>query len=352
MQALLSARLFSAALLFYAMVRHHWFRRRILVIGTGKRALHIHRLMGEAAHKLSNELWFAPESIIGGSPGDVLHSLEGAAVSADVSTIDELVCEHLADEIVIAADKQDELSLECLLGLKASGIPITEYHSFIERETRRVDLSWMEVSWLLYSKGFRLALIDAVLKRSMDIAASAIFLFISLPALLLAIIAIRLEGPGPIFYRQKRITRNGRVFSLYKLRTMHVDAEQHGPKWADHNDPRVTRVGLRLRRWRIDEVPQLINVLSGDMSLVGPRPERPVFVEQLTREIPMYPLRHNMRAGVTGWAQINYPYGASVTDAKRKLEYDLYYIKNYCLSRDLKILLQTMRVLLWPEGVR
>ena len=173
-----------------------------------------------------------------------------------------------------------------------------------------------------------------------------------MPVLIGAITSIWIEGHGPIFIRQERITKNGRVFLLYKLRTMRSDAESKGPQWAAERDPRITRVGALLRRCRIDELPQLVNVLCGDMSLVGPRPERPVFVDQLSRSIELYPLRHTFKAGLTGWAQINYPYGASEDDARRKLEYDLYYIKNYNLLRELSIILQTLRVLLWPPGVR
>ncbi len=341
----------TSRVLFYAMVRHHWFRRRILVIGTGKRALHVNQLMAKAAHRLTSELSFAPESIIGGSAGEAWRSLRNPSLAKSMDSIDAFVCEYEADEIVVAADEEDELSLECLLRCKTNGIPITDYHAFLERETGRVDLTWLEMSWLIYSKGFRVRQIDAFFKRSMDVLCSAFMLLISFPVLALAIVAIKLEGRGPIFYRQQRVTKNDRVFWLYKLRTMHTEAERHGPKWAGQDDPRITAVGLRLRRYHIDEIPQLLNVLMGDMSLVGPRPERPHFVEQLRGEIPLYDLRHSMRAGVTGWAQINYRYGASVSDALRKQEYDIYYIKNYSVIRDIKILLQTMRVVLWPGSV-
>jgi lipopolysaccharide/colanic/teichoic acid biosynthesis glycosyltransferase len=165
-------------------------------------------------------------------------------------------------------------------------------------------------------------------------------------------IAVALDSPGPVIYRQQRVTQGGRVFWLYKLRTMRVDAEQNGPKWADQNDTRITKVGSFLRRTRLDEIPQLFNILKGDMSMVGPRPERPVFVDTLQKQLPLYYMRHTVRAGLTGWAQVNYPYGASFEDSRRKLEYDLYYIKNFSLIRDIGIILQTVRVVLWPDGVR
>jgi lipopolysaccharide/colanic/teichoic acid biosynthesis glycosyltransferase len=170
--------------------------------------------------------------------------------------------------------------------------------------------------------------------------------------LLVAMALVRLDSPGPVIYRQERVTRGGRIFWLYKLRSMRVDAEKNGAKWADKDDPRVTKVGSFLRRTRIDEIPQLINILKGDMSIVGPRPERPCFVEELSGQLHLYHLRHTVRAGLTGWAQINYHYGASFEDSQRKLEYDLFYIKNFSLLRDWAIMLQTLRVILWPDGVR
>ena len=224
--------------------------------------------------------------------------------------------------------------------------------SFIERETGRVDLSALESSWLLYSDNFGLGTLDVGLKRLFDLSVSLVLLFIALPVLLVAMAAIALEGHGKIFFRQKRVTRNGQAFWLYKLRTMFADAETKGPRWADANDPRITPVGRILRKTRIDEIPQLLNVLRGDMSLVGPRPERPIFVEQLSRETPIYNLRHTVKAGLTGWAQINYRYGASTADAMRKLEYDLHYVKNYHLLKDISIIVQTLRVLLWADGAR
>jgi len=175
---------------------------------------------------------------------------------------------------------------------------------------------------------------------------------ISLPAVLLAILAIKAEDGGPAFYRQTRVTQGGRQFWIYKLRTMRVDAEVQGAQWAAKNDSRTTQVGSFLRKSRIDEIPQLWNVLCGEMSLVGPRPERPVFIEQLSKQIPMYNFRHGVKAGLTGWAQINYPYGASIEDARAKLEYDLYYMKNYSVLRDLSIILQTFRILIWHVGAR
>ena len=181
---------------------------------------------------------------------------------------------------------------------------------------------------------------------------SLFILLLTAPFVAAAMLAIRLDGPGPVLYRQQRVTRDGHVFEILKLRTMRVDAERHGAVWAGVADERITRVGRFLRRSRIDELPQLLNVLRGDMSIVGPRPERPVFVAELSRQIPLYDERHMVKAGLTGWAQVNYPYGASVEDARNKLSYDLYYVKNFSILLDVLILAQTIRVLFWPGGVR
>jgi len=341
----------TGRVVFYAMVHHQWFKRRILILGTGRRALRLRELMSQEAHRLVNDLYFISESIIGGkveNPADDF----GDAIVSDNSSVDQVARELFVDEIVVAVDERRGLSLDPLLTCKRLGIPVTDYNTFVERETGRVDLAWLEVSWLVYSNGFRMHPVDVVLKRFFDISVSLILLLVSLPVLLAAMIAIWLDGFDHIFFKQERVTQDGRRFWLYKLRTMRPDAERHGAQWTQENDPRVTRVGALLRRTRVDEIPQLINVLRGDMSLVGPRPERPVFVDELSQEIRMYDLRHSVKAGLTGWAQISYRYGASRADAQRKLEYDLYYIKNYSVLRDVAIILQTLKVLIWPPGVR
>jgi exopolysaccharide biosynthesis polyprenyl glycosylphosphotransferase len=195
--------------------------------------------------------------------------------------------------------------------------------------------------------------LDAVLKRALDITVSLVVLIVTLPIQLLTACLIKLESPGPIFYHQERVGRYGRVFSILKFRSMRVDAETDGePRWATEQDPRITRVGAIIRKLRIDELPQLINVLRGDMSFVGPRPERPLFVEQLSKDIPYYAERHWIRPGITGWAQVNYPYGASLEEARHKLSYDLYYLKNVSIFLDFLILLQTLPVVLFRTGAR
>jgi sugar transferase (PEP-CTERM system associated) len=344
----LGAALVSRAII-RSMLNYNMFRRRVLVIGTGRRARYIQELNESHAHGSLQEIHFASESILKDTPSKPRSDqIETDAPSA----IDELSTRLDIDEVVLALDDRRGVHLDSLVQCKAQGYPVTDFNSFIERLTGRIDLAWLEISWLLHTTGFQMRMLDVVVKRAMDIVLSSLALLISLPVLLIAMMAIRLDSPGPVFYRQERVTLNGRVFWLFKLRTMRIDAEAEGPKWADEKDPRVTRVGAFLRHSRLDEIPQLLNILWGDMSIVGPRPERPCFVDELAQELRLYKLRHSVRAGLTGWAQINYRYGASLEDSQRKLEYDLFYIKNFSLLRDGAIMLQTLRVLLWPDGVR
>ena len=336
---------------YFAMVRRHWFERRVLVVGTGIRARYLQKLLNCDVHRLHSELLFVSEAILGGVPSAALQVSNNPLLDATMS-LEQLAREVGADEVVIAVDEKQGLVLEQLLKCKTNGIPVIEYDALIERETGRIDLRWLDLSWLVYTPGFEIQLLDSILKRVLDLAVSILLLLIALPAIVMAMVAIKLEDGGPIFYSQIRITRGGREFRIYKLRTMCVEAERQGACWASPDDPRTTRVGRFLRKSRIDEIPQLWNVLAGDMSLVGPRPERPHFVEQLSKQLPIYSFRHGVKAGLTGWAQINYPYGASVEDAQAKLEYDLYYMKNYSVMRDISIILQTVRILIWRNGAR
>ena len=343
----------ASRMIIRSMINNNLFRRRVLIIGTGKRARYIQQLNESHAHGPLQEIHFASESILKDALTSSAASREQIAGSSPTNSAIESLSSRLnIDEVVLALDDRRGVHLDDLIQCKVQGYPVTDFNSFIERLTGRIDLDWLEISWLLHTSGFQMRLLDAMVKRAMDVLLSSLALFISLPVLLAAMAAIRLESAGPVFYRQERVTLNGRVFWLFKLRTMRPDAEQDGPKWADENDPRITKVGAFLRRTRLDEIPQLLNILRGDMSIVGPRPERPCFVDALSQELRLYKLRHSVRAGLTGWAQINYRYGASLADSQRKLEYDLFYIKNFSLLRDGAIMLQTLRVLLWPDGVR
>jgi sugar transferase (PEP-CTERM system associated) len=246
------------------------------------------------------------------------------------------------------------LPLKDLLRVKTTGVHVNDLSTFLERETGRVDLDTVNPSWLIFSDGFSSGRVfSSMFKRLFDVTVSLLLLALVLPVLGVAVLAVKLDSRGPAFYRQRRIGLYGLGFDIIKLRSMRVDAEVGGNAvWAEKDDPRITRVGRVLRKLRIDELPQCWSVLKGDMSFVGPRPERPQFVDDLEQQLPYYAERHMVKPGITGWAQINYPYGASIEDSRQKLEYDLYYAKNYSPFLDLLILLQTVRVVLWPEGAR
>ena len=237
--------------------------------------------------------------------------------------------------------------------VKTKGVDVADFSSFLEREMGRVDLDTLNPSWLIFSDGFSAGRrLSSIAKRAFDIVASLLLLVVGLPLIGLFALLVKLESDGPAFFRQKRVGLYGQEFTLIKLRSMRSDAEAGGSKWAEKDDPRITRVGRFIRMVRIDELPQVWSVLKGEMSFVGPRPEVPAFVTMLDKELPYYAERHVVKPGITGWAQINYPYGASTEDARHKLEYDLYYAKNYTPFLDLLILIQTARVILWPEGAR
>src|SRR5690606_9535250 len=219
--------------------------------------------------------------------------------------------------------------------------------------TGRVDLDTLNPSWLIFSDGFSSGrALSSVTKRLFDVAASLLLLVLAFPVIALFALLVKLDSRGPAFFRQQRIGLYGQPFTLLKLRSMRLDAEAGGAQWASENDPRITRIGRLIRKLRIDELPQVWTVLRGEMSFVGPRPEVPKFVDDLEDKLPYYAERHMVKPGITGWAQMNYPYVASVEDARHKLEYDLYYAKNFTPFLDLLILLPTLRVVLWPEGAR
>ena len=323
------------------------FKRRIIVLGAGQRAARI----GALAAKPGANVIVAGYVAMG----------EAKPVVADAMPRDAIVnlaahvVDHGASEVVLALEeRRNALPLKDLLRVKTTGVTVSEISSFLERETGRIDLNSVNPSWLIFSDGFASGrMLSSVFKRAFDIGASLLLLILTLPIILVTAVAIRLESKGPAFYRQRRVGLYNQGFEIVKLRSMRQDAEVAGKAvWADKNDPRVTRIGRFIRKVRIDELPQTWAVLRGEMSFVGPRPERPQFVEQLEQQLPYYAERHMVKPGITGWAQINYPYGASIEDARHKLEYDLYYAKNYSPFLDLLILLQTLRVVLWPAGAR
>ena len=325
-------------------------KRHVLVLGTGQKAARI----AELAAGGSNPHFVPVAYARCGLDPAMVPAVEIDPYDAAPSVITEIARRFRATEIVVATDDRRGLPVSKLLQCRTAGIHVIDYLDFIERETKTVDIMALQPSWLIFSDGFRSSgLLAKASKRSFDVMLSLALLLFTLPLMLLTCLLIMLEGPGPIFYRQTRVGRGGRPFVLVKFRSMRADAEKDGaPQWARRGDTRVTKVGRLIRKLRIDELPQLWNVLRGDMSFVGPRPERPAFVDNFAKQIPFYAERHCVKPGITGWAQINYPYGASLEDARNKLSYDLYYVKNHGLFLDLIIVLQTVRVILWADGAR
>ena len=322
------------------------FRRRVMVIGAGPRAQRLRDL----AHK--PESGFAVVSFIAMSEAERV--VEEAIPRDAIHDLGRFVDNLGVSEVVLALqERRNALPLKDLLRIKTMGVHVNEFSSFMERETGRVDLDTLNPSWLIFSDGFSSGrMISSAAKRVFDVAASSLLLALTFPIILVFAALVKIDSKGPAFFRQKRVGLYGQPFYLVKLRSMRTDAEKDGAKWAQKDDPRVTRLGKFIRKVRIDELPQVWTVLKGDMSFVGPRPEVPQFVEDLEDKLPYYAERHMVKPGITGWAQINYPYGASIADSRHKLEYDLYYAKNYTPFLDLLILLQTLRVVLWPEGAR
>lgn len=322
------------------------FRRRVMVLGAGDRAQRLRELAERP------ESGFVIVSYIAMSDDQRL--VEEAISRSAIHDLGKFAENLGVSEVVLALqERRNSLPLKDLLRIKTKGVHVNDFSSFLERETGRVDLDTVNPSWLIFSDGFSSGrMLSSAIKRVFDITASLVLLLLTFPIIALFAVLVKLDSKGPAFFRQQRVGLYGEPFQLVKLRSMRTDAEKDGAKWAEENDPRVTRVGRLIRKLRIDELPQTWSVLLGHMSFVGPRPEVPRFVEDLEEEIPFYSERHMVKPGITGWAQINYPYGASTEDARCKLEYDLYYAKNYTPFLDLVILLQTVRVILWPEGAR
>jgi len=331
---------------FALLRRHSLLRPHLLVIGAGARAFDLLQMLRAQGRYLQYDLTFVHENNFGAIDQRLAEDTECRIVTCSGNLL-KLAEQVGADEIVVAPDDRRGMTLDSLITCRASGYPVSQYMSFLEKEISRIDVKRLDMAWMLYSDGFQISPIGRAVKRVFDIVVSLLILVPFSPVLLVGMLAIWLGDRQNVFYRQERVTQGGRSFRILKLRTMRMDAEKAGAVWAAKGDSRITPVGRFLRRTRIDELPQLFNVLAGDMSLVGPRPERPEFIEQLAKELPLYHERHAVKAGLTGWAQVNYPYGASLDDARSKLSYDLYYVKNFNLLLDFKIMLQTLRVVMW-----
>ncbi len=326
------------------------FKQRVLVYGAGKRAEALARLRRRA-----DQRGFLLHGFVA-APGEVPRVPAERLVPCEAAQLLEYAQANHVEEIVVAMDdRRRQFPLRELLGCRLAGIDVIDIVSFLERETGRVQLDLVNPSWMIFGEGFRRDPVRRATKRVFDLAAAMLLLAVAWPVMLVTAIAIWLEDGlrAPIFYRQRRVGLDGEAFDVLKFRSMTVDAEADGTaRWATPGDRRVTRVGRVIRKLRIDELPQILNVLNGDMSFVGPRPERPEFVEELSASIPFYDERHCTKPGITGWAQLCYPYGASERDALEKLQYDLYYVKNHTLLFDLLILLQTVEVVLFGKGAR
>ena len=322
-------------------------RERLLVIGATDASVSFARELLDRRLELGVDI----VGFVDIETGAVKGAIDQPGVIGTIDDVPDIVRRRRVNRVIVSlADAQGRLPIDTLLELRRRGIPVDHLASVYERYTGKIALDSLRPSWLIVSAGFRQTRARAVAKRLLDLVAGASGLILAAPLMLVVAAAVKITSPGPIFYSQRRVGRNGRVFTIRKFRSMRVDAEAAtGAVWAVANDPRLTPIGGLLRAARLDELPQLWNVLRNDMSLVGPRPERPEFVNNLEQEIRFYGQRHLVKPGLTGWAQISYRYGASVDDARRKLQYDLYYLKHMSIAMDIFIMLATAKTV-WSRA--
>jgi sugar transferase (PEP-CTERM system associated) len=338
----------ASRLVFTRVVDEDLFKRRVLVYGAGESAAAIAELRRRADRRGFVIAGFVPAA------GES-RAIESGRILDSEEALVRLCRRYDVVEVVVAMDdRRRGFPISELLQCRLAGIDVTELLTFLERETGRVRIDILNPTWMIFGEGFRRDPLRLLTARALDLLASIAILSLGLPVMLVTAIAIKLEDGwhAPVFYRQRRVGLLGRQFELLKFRSMRPDAEKDGAQWASERDPRVTRVGAFIRKTRIDELPQILNVLRGEMSFVGPRPERPEFVRNLADRIPYYVERHCVKPGITGWAQLCYQYGSSDQDALEKLQYDLYYIKNNTLLFDLAIVLQTVEVVCMGKGAR
>jgi sugar transferase (PEP-CTERM system associated) len=319
-----------------------FLRERVYVLGTDERAQRLVQGL-----RTRSELGI---DVVGWSG-----NIEGVMTRESMAThLTELVREHTVHRVIVAMlDRREAMPMPELLQLRLRGVHIEEATSWLEKISGRIEVEQLYPSWIIFAKGFRFSSPFRMVRRILNFTVALIGLILALPVLPFVMLAVKLDSPGPVLYRQKRVGRRGAIFYCYKFRTMRKDAEADtGPTWADDKDPRITRGGKFLRMSRLDEIPQLWCVLKGDMAFVGPRPERPEFVEWLTRELPYYGVRHMVRPGITGWAQVRYKYGNTIEDAKEKLQFDLFYIKNASVGLDILIMFQTIKIVLLGRGAQ
>ena len=340
--------IFLARMVFFKTSEARFLQSRIMFLGGGP-------LAKECSELATSKSRYHKYDIAGFLPGP---SEELCVPSAsllkmrDGDSLVKLARQYNVEEIVVSVqNRRGGFPIKELLDCKLQGIKVTDAATFFERETCQIRVDSLQPSWLVFGGGFDQSFVRTFMKRSFDLVCSVLILAMTFPLMLAAAVAVWLEDRGPVFYSQERVGKDGRTFRVHKFRSMRADAEKNGkPQWAAQNDPRITRVGNFMRKTRIDELPQILNVFTGEMSFVGPRPERPYFVEQLIEVVPYYNVRHSVKPGITGWAQVRYGYGSSAEDALQKLQYDLYYVKNNSLFLDILILINTLKVVLFRSG--
>jgi sugar transferase (PEP-CTERM system associated) len=330
------------------LARTHPFRERVLFLGATPTA---EQLIDELE---ANHPGYEVLGYVDDRPADQVALSNGFRILGSTRQLTEIANGREVGTIVVClTERRGAFPLKDILECKLRGIRIEDWPAFYEKLTGKIIVQNLRPSWLVFSEGFNRTVVTRVVKRMVDVVLASLFLALGWPIFVLVALAIRLDSPGPIFLRQERVGERGRLFTLFKFRTMVQDAEaQTGPVWAAEDDPRITRVGRWLRKTRLDEFPQIWNVFKGEMSFIGPRPERPHFVVQLQEKIPYYAERHAVKPGITGWAQVRYRYGSTVEDSEEKLQYDLYYVKNMSSLLDIDILLSTIRVVLSGKGGR
>jgi sugar transferase (PEP-CTERM system associated) len=346
--ALSALGIFLARMLFFKTSELQLLKSRIMFLGTGPLA----KECSDLAQRKSNYHRYHIAGYIPIPHEEVCVPEDGLLKVRDGDSLHALAKKYNVQEIVVSVqNRRGGFPMKELLDCKLRGLRVTDAATFFERETCQIRVDSLQPSWLIFGGGFDQSFIRTFMKRGFDLVCSTIILIMAFPLMLLAALAVKLEDRGPVFYSQERVGKDGKTFFVHKFRSMRVDAEKGGkPQWAAQNDPRVTRVGNFMRKTRIDELPQILNVFKGEMSFVGPRPERPYFVEQLIEVVPYYNVRHSIKPGVTGWAQVRYGYGSSAEDALQKLQYDLYYVKNNSLFLDVLVLIDTLKVVLFRSG--
>jgi len=346
--ALAGCGIFLARMVFFKTSEARLLQSRILFLGSGPLA----KECSELATRKSRYHKYDIAGFVSNPNEEMCIASNRLLQMKDGDSLVALARRNNVSEIVVSVqNRRGGFPIKELLDCKLQGVKVTDAATFFERETCQIRVDSLQPSWLVFGGGFDQSFARTFMKRCFDLVCSCIILAMTFPIMLVAALAVRLEDRGPVFYSQERVGKDGKVFRVHKFRSMRADAEKNGkPQWAAQNDPRVTRVGNFMRKTRIDELPQILNVFKGDMSFVGPRPERAYFVEQLIEVVPYYNVRHSVKPGITGWAQVRYGYGSSAEDALQKLQYDLYYVKNNSLFLDILILINTLKVVLFRSG--